>query len=106
MAKPELGTKRLCANCSAKFYDLNLRPGFDSPELVSELLSLADVVKLNEEELEAVHRFTGLPSGKEAFCREGARRFNWRAVCVTLGARGEVLRFDVPAHGFASVGWR
>ena len=26
MAKPELGTKRLCANCSAKFYDLNKDP--------------------------------------------------------------------------------
>ncbi len=26
MAKPELGTKRLCTNCSTKFYDLNKEP--------------------------------------------------------------------------------
>jgi uncharacterized protein (TIGR02300 family) len=26
MAKPELGTKRLCASCGAKFYDLNKDP--------------------------------------------------------------------------------
>ena len=26
MAKPELGTKRLCAHCGAKFYDLNHTP--------------------------------------------------------------------------------
>ena len=26
MAKPQLGTKRLCANCAAKFYDLNKDP--------------------------------------------------------------------------------
>ena len=26
MAKPELGTKRLCASCGAKFYDLNKSP--------------------------------------------------------------------------------
>jgi uncharacterized protein (TIGR02300 family) len=26
VAKPELGTKRLCSNCSAKFYDLNKSP--------------------------------------------------------------------------------
>lgn len=26
MANPELGTKRLCASCSAKFYDLNKDP--------------------------------------------------------------------------------
>jgi uncharacterized protein (TIGR02300 family) len=26
VAKPELGIKRLCANCGAKFYDLNKEP--------------------------------------------------------------------------------
>lgn len=26
MAKPELGTKRLCPNCGAKYYDLNRSP--------------------------------------------------------------------------------
>ena len=26
MAKPELGTKRLCGSCGAKFYDLNKDP--------------------------------------------------------------------------------
>ena len=26
MSKPELGTKRLCGNCGAKFYDLNKDP--------------------------------------------------------------------------------
>ena len=26
MAKPDLGTKRLCANCGAKFYDLSKAP--------------------------------------------------------------------------------
>jgi uncharacterized protein (TIGR02300 family) len=26
VAKPELGTKRLCGNCGAKFYDLNKSP--------------------------------------------------------------------------------
>ena len=26
MAKPELGTKRLCASCGAKYYDLNSDP--------------------------------------------------------------------------------
>jgi fructokinase len=73
--------------CS-KFYDLNLRQGFYSADLVTELLASADVVKLNEEELAAVYEFTGLPSRPEAFCREGAARYGWRAACVTLGARG------------------
>ena len=70
------------------FYDLNLRPGADSPQLVAELLQHADVVKLNEEELQRVHEFSGLPLNVEAFCREGSARYGWQAVGVTLGDRG------------------
>ena len=73
---------------ATRFYDLNLRPGNYSVQLVIELLELAGVVKLNEEELCIVRKFTRLPSEIEAFCREGSKRFGWKAVCVTLGARG------------------
>ena len=71
-----------------KFYDLNLRPGSDSPKLVCELLQSADVVKLNEEELQSIHEYSGLPLNMEAFCREGSSRYGWQAVGVTLGDRG------------------
>lgn len=73
---------------ATRFYDVNLRPGCYSPSLVAELLALAGVVKLNEEELRIVHKFTSLPPEIEAFCRQGSRRYGWRAVCVTRGARG------------------
>ena len=71
-----------------RFYDVNLRPGSDSPELVSELMRLANVVKLNESELEVMHGYLELPADAAGFCREGAERFGWEAACVTLGARG------------------
>ena len=70
------------------FYDLNLRPGCDSPALVNQLMEWADVVKLNEEELHRVQEFTGLPLSTEVFCREACIRYGWKAVAVTLGARG------------------
>ena len=73
---------------AVRFYDLNLRPGSDSPMLVKDLLAQAGVVKLNEDELRRVHEITGLPAEVEAFCREGAARYGWRAVAVTLGDRG------------------
>ena len=73
---------------TTRLYDLNLRPGSDSEPLVQRLLAQANVVKVNEDELLAVHEFTGLPVSLEAFCREGSRQFGWKAVCVTLGARG------------------
>ena len=74
-----------------KFYDLNLRPGFEAPELVHYLMQRANVVKLNEEELERVHGFTGLPLSTEAFCREASGRYGWHAVAVTRGSRGCAL---------------
>jgi len=73
---------------ATRFYDLNLRPGNYSVQLVIEMLERGHVVKLNEEELGMVRKFTPLPSEIEAFCREGSKRFAWKAVCVTLGARG------------------
>ena len=76
------------------FYDLNLRPGFDSPELVRELLQSADVVKVNETELQRVHEFSGLPLNVEAFCHEGAARYGWQAVGVTRGDRGCAVLAD------------
>ena len=76
------------ALAAVRFYDLNLRPECWSAPLVSRLLRNAHVVKLNEEELDHVQEFTRLPRATEAFCREGAKRYGWQAVCVTLGARG------------------
>jgi fructokinase len=73
---------------ATRFYDLNLRAGHYSLALVIEMLELAGVVKLNEEELSIVNKFTRLPSEPEAFCREGSKRYGWKAACVTLGERG------------------
>jgi fructokinase len=71
-----------------RFYDINLRPGFETRELACDLLHLAGVVKVNERELTLVCDWLGLPAAPERFCRAGAARFGWQAACVTLGARG------------------
>lgn len=72
-----------------RFYDVNLRKDSYTPELVAELLGRAHVVKMNEEEMEALAEMYGLPGGGiEAFCRAGAARFGWQAAAVTLGERG------------------
>lgn len=72
-----------------RFYDVNLRPDCFSPELVLGLLALADVVKLNEVEMQSVAPFAGLPKNRMAsFSAAGAARFGWDTVAVTLGERG------------------
>ncbi len=75
-----------------RFYDVNLRPDSYSAELVRELLSRANVVKLNETEIGSVREIADLSSESvAAFCRDGADRFGWETVCVTLGERGCAL---------------
>ena len=65
MAKPELGTKRLCTNCSAKFYDLNKDPivcpkchtvmeaAMVAPRARPETAAVADAAAVAEEEVAA-----------------------------------------------------
>jgi fructokinase len=95
-ARPHEVLSRLLAALpdASRLYDVNLRPGFESPELVLELLQAADVVKLNERELSVVCRWFGLPSDPQGFCREAAERYEWRAAAVTFGARGAAILVD------------
>jgi fructokinase len=72
-----------------RFYDVNLRPGCYTPELIAELLPLATVVKLNESEAEELEGMFGP--------RE------WEAACITRGAAGCTIflngeRVDCPGY--------
>ena len=72
-----------------RFYDINLRKDSYTAPLVMELLALAYVVKLNEDELRSVQQMAGASyESIESFCRAYASRFQWDAVCVTRGERG------------------
>lgn len=72
-----------------RFYDINLRKNSYTAPLVMEFLALADVVKLNEDELARVEAMAGSAHASiESFCRDYASRFDWETVCVTRGDRG------------------
>jgi fructokinase len=72
-----------------RFYDINLRKKSYHATLVMDLLQLADVVKLNDEEVARVEEMAGTSHGSiEDFSRDFASRFHWDAVCVTRGERG------------------
>lgn len=82
---PAARATRLALSGIPVFYDVNLRPGFEDPGTVDELLRAATVVKCNESELEWITRefmLAGDPA--EALLR----RYPLAALCVTLGADG------------------
>lgn len=53
MAKPELGTKRLCAGCGAKFYDLSKDP-ITCPKCGTVYQVLATTTRVRAEPVRAV----------------------------------------------------
>ena len=86
-------TMILEANPQAKrFYDVNLRANCYEASLLRDLMSRANVVKLNEHELAEIVRLLGEePMSREEFCRSYSKRFGWEGVCVTCGADGCAL---------------
>jgi fructokinase len=80
---------------NTRIYDVNLRQAFFSKEILTESLSLSEVVKLNDIELPQVIDILGLSGGNQ---EEGARAllqaYHLKLVCVTRGAHGSLLVTD------------
>jgi fructokinase len=75
-----------------RIFDVNLRQKFFSVEILRESLDIADVVKLNHEELPVVAQMFEIKNQKPVqAAREMISRFDLELVCVTRGAGGSVL---------------
>ena len=83
-----------------RIFDINLRQHFWSRELIQESLGLANVLKLNDEELPVVAKLLGLDTSETACLEELAVRFRLKAVALTRGARGSTLLLagNIPVH--------
>ena len=78
---------------AVKVFDVNLRQAFYSREILAESMRLADIVKLNDEELPRVMSLGGFsPHGDElAGARQLIGAYDLQLVCVTRGGRGSLL---------------
>ena len=88
-----LTLKLIAANPQAqRFYDVNLREKCYEASLLKELMPLASVAKLNDQEVATIQTMFGWSyRSLEEFCRGTARRFGWEAISVTRGEAGCVL---------------
>ena len=77
---------------AVRIFDVNLRQHFYSAEVLAESLHLADIAKLNHEEMARIMGLLGLRSGGEV---ESAKRLRaalgLKLVCVTRGSGGSLL---------------
>jgi fructokinase len=72
-----------------RFYDINLRKQNYTAELVRELMSAAQVVKLNDSEALEIQRLYDQPCPDLArFAERFAGTYGWEALAITRGAEG------------------
>ena len=78
-----------------KVFDINLRQHYYSREVLEESLNLADILKINDEEIRIVADMFGLGGDDTAVCRALIDRYALRLVILTKGAAGsEVITAD------------
>ena len=83
------------ATRAVRVFDVNLRQHFYSPELIRESLTLATVLKLNDEELPVVAAACGVVENDPvAAVRRLADRYGLRLAALTRAAAGSVLAAD------------
>ena len=74
-----------------KVFDINLRQHYYSPEVIDESLQLADILKINDEEIRIVADLFGLGDDDIAACRALIERYALKLVILTKGAEGSVV---------------
>ena len=77
-----------------RIFDVNLRPPFVSDSVILESLDLANVLKLNDEELPMLAALCELSGSDVEVMQKLAKRFTLQAVALTRGPRGAVLIRD------------
>jgi len=84
---------------AVRIFDVNLRQSFYSKEILAQSLRLAEILKLNHEELPRVAKLLELPEneGEEVTARRLLQAHGLRLVCMTRGGRGSIL---VSENGF------
>ena len=76
---------------SLRVFDINLRQHFYSRQVIERSLQLANVLKLNDEELPTLAAMFGLTGSSEAQIAQLADTFRLGVVALTRGANGSLL---------------
>lgn len=74
-----------------KVYDINLRQKYYSKELISESLSVANVFKINDDEVEIYKQLFGLEGSETEVCRKIKETYSLEYLALTKGEKGSYL---------------
>jgi fructokinase len=74
-----------------RIFDANLRPPFYNFEVIETLLGHADVLKINEDELEIFADYFGTERTVQSLCQHLEQHFPLQIICVTMGSKGALI---------------
>lgn len=77
-----------------KILDLNIRAPYINKDIVFDSLKVADIVKVNEEELNQLKEWYSFPDDNRKAVKELTANFNCSLVCITCGPDGAWLYQD------------
>lgn len=95
--------RSLLGNDVLKVFDLNLRKPFYDKTLIEESLLLADIIKMNGQELHILQNWFSLPPAEKEAMEALMHRFDCTTAAVTQGAQGASIHYNndwLEAQGF------
>ena len=82
---------RLMEHDSIRVFDINLRQNFYSYEVIKTSLDMANVLKLNVNELSVVKKILRLKGNEKKILNELSRKYSLRLIALTKGIEGSIL---------------
>ncbi|MEX2511309.1 MAG: carbohydrate kinase [Cyclobacteriaceae bacterium] len=91
---------QLLKNNVLKVLDINLRAPFYKADLLDTLMTKADILKINEDELTLLADFYDLPNNMERALEKLSELFEFNLICITLGSKGAAIyqEGDITSH--------
>lgn len=88
---------------SLKIFDINLRASYYTKEIIKHSLNVANVLKLNDEELIVLTKMFNLKENQEDSCKQLLNKYNLKYLALTNGSKGSLIfhkdkisKFKVP----------
>jgi len=89
------------APSALKIYDINLRQNFYSLEIIESSMILADVLKINDDELALISDMFSLPSDEHAALSALVDKYSLKFAVLTRGSQGSLILSPAETSDFS-----
>lgn len=76
---------------SLRVFDINLRASYYTKEIIKQSLNVANILKLNDEELIVLTKMFNLKGNQEDSCKQLLNKYNLKYLALTNGSKGSLI---------------